>query len=134
MSLPPPGGTNGESPQDFIPRRVLFTGGCGFIGSGVLAYLVETYPRTKFVNLDKLDYCGNPKNVARLASECANYWFVQGDICDKPLVLKLFKDHEFDCVFHFAALSHVDRSFVEPEEFVKTNVNGTHCLLEAAIR
>ncbi|CAD7967303.1 unnamed protein product [Amoebophrya sp. A120] len=127
-------GATSSGAADFIPKRVLFTGGCGFIGSNVLRWLVTTYPRTKFVNLDKLDYCGNPKNIKDLADECANYWFVRGDICDRNLVRSLFEQHRFDCVFHFAALSHVDRSFTASDEFVRTNVNGTHVLLEAAIR
>ncbi|CAD7951702.1 unnamed protein product [Amoebophrya sp. A25] len=122
-----------SSSGEFIPRRVLFTGGCGFIGSNVLRYLVHTYPRTKFVNLDKLDYCGNPKNIADVAEDCANYWFVHGDICDRDLVRNLFEQHRFDCVFHFAALSHVDRSFTNSDEFVRTNVNGTHVLHPRAL-
>lgn len=110
--------------------KILITGGCGFIGSNYIKYWLNKYPKDKIINLDKLTYAGNLNNLKDIESN-PNYEFVQGDICDKDLVMKLTKD--IDLIVHFAAESHVDRSINEPEEFVKTNVEGTLILLEAAL-
>ncbi|KUK76899.1 MAG: dTDP-glucose 4,6-dehydratase [candidate division WS6 bacterium 34_10] len=111
--------------------KILVTGGCGFIGSNYIKYWLNKYPKDKIINLDKLTYAGNLNNIKDIESN-PNYKFVQGDICDKDLVMKLTKD--IDLIVHFAAESHVDRSIDGPEEFVKTNVEGTLVLLEAAIK
>ncbi len=112
--------------------NILVTGGAGFIGSAFIRMLaVETDWRV--VNLDKLTYAGNLENLAGIAeSDC--YRFVQGDICDESLVLELVAEEKPDVIVHFAAESHVDRSILSPEPVVRTNVNGTFVLLEAARR
>jgi len=103
----------------------LVTGGCGFIGSNFLNLMKEKYPEIKFINLDKLDYCSNIHNVNPGVST-----FVKGDICDEDLVGYLIREHDFDVVFHFAAMSHVDNSFNDPKKFTLNNAYGTHVLLE----
>lgn len=110
---------------------ILVTGGCGFIGSNFVRYMHEKYTGVTIVNLDKLTYAGNPENIKDIKGS-DRYVFVQGDICDVALVEKLFSQHGFDTVVHFAAESHVDRSITGPGEFVRTNVLGTQVLLEAA--
>src|SRR5210317_1300123 len=103
----------------------LVTGGCGFIASNFLNLMKEKYPEIKFINLDKLDYCSNVNNV-----KSGYATFVKGDICDEDLVGYLIKEHDFDVVFHFAAMSHVDNSFNDPKKFTLNNVYGTHVLLD----
>jgi len=105
--------------------NVLVTGGCGFIASNFLNIMKERYPEIKFVNLDKLDYCSNMFNVKPGVST-----FVKGDICDEDLIGYLIKQYDFDSVFHFAAMSHVDNSFNEPKKFTLNNAYGTHVLLD----
>ncbi len=103
----------------------LVTGGCGFIASNFLNLMKEKYPEIKFINLDKLDYCSNVHNVNPGVTT-----FVKGDICDGDLVGYLIKEHDFDVVFHFAAMSHVDNSFNDPKTFTLNNAYGTHVLLD----
>jgi len=103
----------------------LVTGGCRFIASNFLNLMKEKYQEIKFVNLDKLDYCSNIHNVKPGVST-----FVKGDICDEDLVGYLIKQYDFDVVFHFAAMSHVDNSFNDPKKFTLNNVYGTHVLLD----
>jgi len=103
----------------------LVTGGCGFIASNFLNLMKEKYPEIKFINLDKLDYCSNIHNVKPGVST-----FVKGDICDEDLVGYLIKQYDFDTVFHFAAMSHVDNSFTDPKKFTLNNAFGTHVLLD----
>ena len=105
--------------------NVLVTGGCGFIGSNFINIMKERYPEIKFVNLDKLDYCSNLYNVNPGAST-----FVKGDIRDNNLLGYLIKQYDFDAVFHFAAMSHVDNSFNDPKNFTLNNTYGTHVLLD----
>lgn len=104
---------------------VLVTGGCGFIASNFLNLMKEKYPEIKFINLDKLDYCSNVHNVNPGVAT-----FVKGDICDEDLVGYLIKHYDFDVVFHFAAMSHVDNSFNDPKKFTLNNAFGTHVLLD----
>jgi len=111
--------------------KILVTGGCGFIGSNFIIQVLEKHPRYKIVNLDKLTYAGNKKNLVTVEND-PRYSFVKGDICDKKLVNALMKGA--DAVVHFAAESHVDRSILFADEFVKTNVIGTQVLLDAAVR
>jgi dTDP-glucose 4,6-dehydratase len=112
--------------------NILVTGGAGFIGSGFVRMLAaETDWRV--VNLDKLTYAGNLENLAGIG-ESNRYRFVQGDICDEALVLDLLTEEKPDAIVHFAAESHVDRSILSPEPVVRTNLNGTFVLLEAARR
>ena len=116
-------------------RPVVVTGGAGFIGSNfVLDWFAQadragtTRP---LVNLDKLTYAGNAANLASLAGR-SDYTFVQGDICDAGLVASLFREHQPSAILHFAAESHVDRSIAGPEAFLRTNIDGTFTLLQAA--
>ncbi|EKE16345.1 MAG: hypothetical protein ACD_11C00020G0050 [uncultured bacterium] len=109
--------------------RLLVTGGAGFIGSNFIHYWLKKYLEDKIVNLDVLTYAGNLENLKDLENN-SNYKFVKGDITDKEIVDGLVKD--CDIVVHFAAESHVDRSIMDPEIFLRTNVLGTHTLLEAA--
>ncbi|PLX75722.1 MAG: dTDP-glucose 4,6-dehydratase [Desulfuromonas sp.] len=112
-------------------KSILITGGCGFIGANFVRLAIEQLPAARIVNLDKLTYAGNPENLAGLENH-PRYRFVKGDICDASLVGRLFAEEGFDCVVHFAAESHVDRSIEGPAEFISTNILGTFTLLEAA--
>lgn len=109
--------------------KLLITGGAGFIGSNFIHYILNKYPDYKIVNLDKLTYAGNLDNLKDIEKD-PRYKFVKGDICDKSLVEEIIKD--IDAVVHFAAESHVDKSILNPENCLKTNILGTHTLLEAA--
>ena len=111
--------------------KLLVTGGAGFIGSNFIHYWSKKYPEDKIVNLDKLTYAGNLENLKSLEGN-SNYTFVHGDICDRKLVEEIVRT--VDIIVHFAAESHVDRSIMDPEIFVKTNVLGTQVLLEAAVK
>lgn len=112
-------------------KTYLVTGGAGFIGSNFVQYMLNKYNDIKIINLDKLTYAGNLENLKAIEGN-ANYEFIQADICDKEIVDKIFKKYDIDFVINFAAESHVDRSILEPELFVKTNVLGTVTLLNAA--
>ena len=112
-------------------KNVLVTGGAGFIGSNFVRYLLKTEPEVRVINLDALTYAGALDNLAGLPYP-DRHAFVQGDICDQALVERVMREHEIDTVVHFAAETHVDRSLLEPELFVKTNVYGTLSLLDAA--
>ncbi len=112
-------------------KRILVTGGAGFIGSNFIHYWIETHPEDRLINFDALTYAGNLENLNGIA-DSANYHFVHGDICDAEQVGKLFAEEQVDTVVNFAAESHVDRSILGPEAFIKTNVFGTFTLLEAA--
>jgi dTDP-glucose 4,6-dehydratase len=110
-------------------KRLLVTGGAGFIGSNFIRLMLGKYPDYKITNLDKLTYCGNLENLKDVENN-KNYSFVKGDIADGALAAKLVKD--CDVVINFAAESHVDRSINDPSEFLRTNIFGTYTLLEAA--
>lgn len=112
-------------------KKILITGGAGFIGSHVVRLFVKKYPNYQIVNLDALTYAGNLENIADIENE-SNYTFIKGDIVDADFINKLFIEHQFDGVLHLAAESHVDRSITDPLAFVKTNVIGTMNLLNAA--
>jgi dTDP-glucose 4,6-dehydratase len=112
-------------------KTYLVTGGAGFIGSNFVHHMLNKYSEIKIINLDKLTYAGNLENLKDVENS-PNYTFIQGDICDKELIEKLFSDNDIDYVVNFAAESHVDRSIKEPEIFVKTNVLGTVNLLNVA--
>ncbi len=112
-------------------RKLLVTGGAGFIGANFVYYWKTRHPDDVIVVLDALTYAGNRANIAALETS-PNFRFVTGDICDRQQVAKILRDDAIDTVVHFAAESHVDRSIVDPDSFVKTNVLGTHSLLYAA--
>ena len=111
-------------------RKILITGGAGFIGSNFVHHWCKNYQSHRLVVLDALTYAGNRNNIASL-EKTANLLFVQGDICDRSLVDRLLTEEEIDTVAHFAAESHVDRSILGPGAFVQTNVVGTFTLLES---
>jgi len=112
-------------------KKILITGGAGFIGSHVIRLFVNKYPDYAIVNLDALTYAGNLENL-RDVENAPNYSFVKGDITDEVFINQLFTEQSFDAVIHLAAESHVDRSILDPLSFVKTNVIGTAVLLNAA--
>lgn len=112
-------------------KKILITGGAGFIGSHVVRRFVNNYPDYRIYNLDLLTYAGNLENIADI-DKAPNYTFVKGDIVDADFIDGLFDEHQFDGVIHLAAESHVDRSIEDPLAFVKTNVIGTMNLLNAA--
>ena len=109
--------------------KILITGGAGFIGSNFILYMMEKYPDYEIINLDKLTYAGDLKNLKSVESN-PKYTFIHGDICDREIVKKAM--YGCDIVVHFAAESHVDRSINSPEDFIKTNILGTEILLEVA--
>jgi len=113
---------------------ILVTGGCGFIGSNFIRHVLAKRGEARIVNLDKLTYAGNPANLADIGQEYgpSRYRFIKGDIGDKKLVEDIFRESGIDWVVNFAAESHVDRSIVDPAEFLHTNILGTFALLEAA--
>ena len=113
--------------------KLLITGGAGFIGSNFIHYWMNGYPADQVINLDKLTYAGNLENL-RSVENLPNYKFIQGDIADQELVEKIFQNEDFDLIVHFAAESHVDRSILEPDVFLKTNIIGTHNLLREALK
>lgn len=112
-------------------RNMLITGGAGFIGSNFCHYWAEKYPQDKVVVLDLLTYAGHRENIQSLENS-TSFAFIQGDIGDQALVEKLFTEHQINCVIHFAAESHVDRSILGPDAFLQTNIMGTHTLLKVA--
>ena len=114
-------------------KKVLVTGGAGFIGANFVYYILNKYNDYKVVNLDKLTYAANISNLDDVKDN-ENYKFIQGDICDKFLIDDLFKNEKFDIVVNFAAESHVDRSISSPDIFVNTNVLGTQILLDASLK
>lgn len=111
-------------------KKILITGGAGFIGSHVVRLFVKKYPEYNIFNLDALTYAGNLENLKDVEN-APNYTFIKGDITDAQFLTHLFQEHLFDAVIHLAAESHVDRSISDPLSFVKTNVLGTVHLLEA---
>jgi dTDP-glucose 4,6-dehydratase len=112
------------------PRKLIVTGGAGFIGSNFVHHWCQQYPGDRVIVLDALTYAGNRANLASLEGK-ANLRFVEGDICDRALIDSLLAEESADTIAHFAAESHVDRSILGPGAFVQTNVVGTFTLLEA---
>ena len=113
--------------QDFEPKNIIVTGGCGFIGSNFVHHVVHEHPGVHVTVLDKLTYAGNPENIAGLPEDRVE--LVVGDICDAELLERIVPGH--DAIVHYAAESHNDNSIANPEPFLRTNVEGTYQLLEA---
>ncbi|AEF95431.1 dTDP-glucose 4,6-dehydratase [Desulfotomaculum nigrificans CO-1-SRB] len=113
-------------------KKILVTGGAGFIGSNFIKYMLDKYPEYKIINLDLLTYAGNLENLAEVEN-LPNYTFVKGDICDGSLVNQLVSEG-VNYIINFAAESHVDRSIEDPGIFIRTNVMGTQILLDAALK
>ena len=111
--------------------RILVTGGAGFIGSNFIRYMLEKYSDCEIINLDFLTYAGNLENLRDIEGN-SRYGFIKGDIRDENMVDRIIKNGDIGLIVHFAAESHVDRSILDPEVFITTNIIGTHNLLKAA--
>lgn len=116
-----------------MSEKVLVTGGAGFIGSNFVPYFLEANPDLHVVNLDKMTYAADERNLSEVQGH-PRYTFIKGDITERDLIEKIFAEHDIRGVIHFAAESHVDNSITGPEIFIKTNVLGTFNLLETARR
>ncbi len=112
------------------PRKLIVTGGAGFIGSNFVHHWCSKYPEDRIIVLDALTYAGNRNNLADLEAK-KNLSFIQGNICDRTLVDKILEEEKIDTIAHFAAESHVDRSILAPDAFIQTNVVGSFTLLES---
>jgi dTDP-glucose 4,6-dehydratase len=117
--------------MSFEPHNIFITGGAGFIGSNFVHYWLKKTNSGRVVVYDALTYAGNIDSLADVKDH-PRFVFVRGDICDEPAVRALLQQYEIDTIAHFAAESHVDRSILGPDEFIRTNVVGTHALLKAA--
>jgi dTDP-glucose 4,6-dehydratase len=117
--------------MSFEPRNVFITGGAGFIGANFVRHWLPNAQEGRVVVFDALTYAGNIDNLAGLDRD-PRYVFVRGDICDEATVRALLEQHQIDTIVHFAAESHVDRSILGPDDFIRTNIVGTHSLLKAA--
>ncbi|MDK2798762.1 MAG: dTDP-glucose 4,6-dehydratase [Clostridiales bacterium] len=113
-------------------KTIVVTGGCGFIGSNFVRHLVENHNDIFVINIDKLTYAGNIKNLSNI-DRSKNYKFIRGDICNSNLIKSIFKQG-VDCVVNFAAESHVDRSIEDSKMFVQTNILGTQTLLDLSLK
>ena len=114
-----------------MSRCLLVTGAAGFIGSNFVHYWLQQYPQDRVIAYDALTYAGNRANLASLEGQ-QNFSFEHADICDEARVSALLRSESVDTIVHIAAESHVDRSITGPDEFIRTNINGTHSLLKAA--
>lgn len=115
----------------YSPKKMLVTGGAGFIGSHFVRYCLEKHSALEIINVDKLTYAGSMDNLVDLADPSRHH-FIQADICDKVRMAEIMRQFEIDTIVHFAAESHVDRSITGPEDFLQTNIIGTYTLLETA--
>ncbi|MBP1910296.1 dTDP-glucose 4,6-dehydratase [Methanolobus bombayensis] len=114
-----------------MKTNILVTGGAGFIGSNFIPFFLERYPTYNVINLDLLTYAGNIHNLRGIQKN-PRFKFIRGDICNRELVEFIFNEYSINGVIHFAAESHVDNSIKKPDVFIKTNINGTHTLVDVA--
>ena len=114
-----------------LSGTILVTGGMGFIGSNFVRYVLREHPAVRIVNLDKVTYAGNPRNLVDAEND-PRYAFLRADVCDAESVAKALTAHGVDQIVHFAAETHVDRSILETGDFIRTNVEGTRIILDAA--
>ena len=123
-----------DNKKEMVNQKILVTGGAGFIGSNFIRFLFRKYEtiNLKIINYDKLTYAGNLANLKEFENH-SGYSFIKGDICDKQKLRTVFENFKPEIVINFAAESHVDRSILSPEEFVKTNVLGVQNLLELSL-
>jgi len=131
VSAIPPLSPTTRKEAHYEPKNILLTGGAGFIGSGVVLYLMKKYPQYKVVVVDKLAYNSNLKNLKKVADN-PNFVFEKANLCNFDRIVEILKKHEIETILHFAAESHVDRSFLNSLQFTQNNVIGTHVLLEAS--
>ncbi len=117
--------------RDKSLKTILITGGAGFIASNFIPYFINKYKSYFILNIDKLTYAGDPGNLKDVEGN-PRYYFLKGDICDRKLINSIFKEYDIRGVIHFAAESHVDNSIADPDVFIKTNINGTFNLCNAA--
>jgi len=115
-----------------MDKRILVTGGAGFIGSNFIHYMFKKHPNYEIVNLDKLTYAGDLHNLVDITGHKKNYKFIRGDIANKELVRYILETFRIQYIVHFAAMTHVDKSIKDPDVFVHDNIVGTHRLLEVA--
>lgn len=113
--------------------NILVTGGLGFIGSNFIKHMLTTHPTYKIINLDLMTYAGNDENLSDVENH-PNYLFFKGNICNQELVTEIVKKFGVDTIVNFAAESHVDRSFINPRQFIETNILGTHTLMDISIK
>ena len=125
---------NKKNKNEIKFKNMLVTGGCGFIGSNFIRYLIKNKNYSgRIINVDCLTYAGNPENLAEIAADYSSrYIFQKANICDEAKLKKIFSKYDIDGVCHFAAESHVDRSIKNPGNFIQTNIIGTFNLLESA--
>ena len=112
-------------------KNIMVTGGAGFIGSNFVLHLLDKYADYNVLVYDKLTYAGNLNNLLDVSDD-ARYSFVRADICDAEDVARAIEEHDIDTIVNFAAETHVDRSILDPDAFIRTSVFGTYTLLEAA--
>ena len=123
-----------QQPGGHPMKNLMVTGGAGFIGSNFVRYMLGKYPDYNVLVYDKLTYAGNLDNLLDVADDDPRYSFVRGDICDAAAVTEAMQAHQIDTIVNFAAETHVDRSIMDPDAFIQTDVYGTYVLLEAARR
>ncbi len=114
-------------------KNLLVTGGAGFIGSAFVRYMLDKYPAYHVAVYDKLNYAGNLDNLLPVKDN-PRYAFIQGDICDRGAVRRALETHEIDAIVNFAAETHVDRSIMDPDAFIQTNVHGVYVLLDEGLK